>query len=158
MGYDNNVYVGPYIKVFLPKIDVTTKKITCPVETCAGHGKTLSNVKFCSDCGAAVTHCSFTRMETLSIHDFINVQLGNSEIYFVLYKDELSSYVQEEFCILLPVDKEALRLDQHNCGEHRLPVYKEDIFDGVYDKLLFKAFDRHSIRYEKHFGCILYAR
>lgn len=137
MGYDNRIYVGPYVKVFLPRVDVTNTIKTCTNAVCRCHGKVNQSTPFCGACGHEIKLIPFTRKEPYNIHQMLYDRIGQ-DTFFVVTQEWLNSEEPEAFVILIPnrKDQGGYRIEDQDFGEFLLPIIQTAFTQGDWVKLI----------------------
>lgn len=138
MGYNSTVYVGPYVKVFLPQVDVTNTIKTCSNTVCRCHGKVNQSTPFCGACGHEIQMIPYTRKDSFNIHQMLYERVGQ-DTFFVVTQEWLSSEEPEDFVILIPNRKSqgGFSIEEHEFGEYLFPPLQPSPFtQGDWVKLI----------------------
>ncbi len=157
MGYDSTVYVGPYVKVFLPKVDITRNIKTCPNSICRYHGKENGSTTFCGACGHEIKNIPFTKKETFNIHPLLDNN-GYENIFSVVTQEWLNSNEPEDFVILIPNRREegGYNIEEQEFGEYILPCLQTQYFiQGKWLKIR-EVLDMSSLKHVDNIGIIKY--
>lgn len=157
MGYNSTVYVGPYVKVYLPKVDNTEEIMTCPEKNCSNHGKRSGSSKFCDKCGAEIKLVSFIRKESFNIHQVL-YDLSIEDNFFVVTQEEIGSKKPDDFVLFLPNcrDQGGYNVNEHECGEFNFPDIHYDFFAHEDWIELIKVLTDQNLKFEKKIAIVRY--
>lgn len=157
MGYDNRIYVGPYVKVFLPRVDVTNTIKTCTNAVCRCHGKVNQSTPFCGACGHEIKLIPFTRKEPYNIYQILFDRIGQ-DIFFVVTQEWLNSEEPEDFVILIPNRKSqgGYNIEEQEFGEYLFPLLQASHFSqGDWVKLI-EVLTELNLKHVDNIGIIKY--
>lgn len=157
MGYDSTVYVGPYVKVFLPQVDVTMVIKTCPNTVCRTHGTVNRSTVYCGVCGHEIKEVPITKKETFNIYQMLMDRVGQ-DTFFVVTQEWLSSNEPEDFVILIPNRREegGYNIEEQEFGEYILPCLQTQYFkQGKWLKVR-EVLDMSSLKHVDNIGIIKY--
>lgn len=157
MGYDRTVYVGPYVKVFLPEVDNTENIMTCPEKDCSNHGKRAGASNFCDKCGAEIKLVSFIRKKSFNIYQALKDRIDEDN-FFVATQEWIGSTEKNDFVLFLSNcrDQGGYRIDEHEYGEFTLPDTHYDFFAHEDWTELTKVLTDLNLRFEKKIAIVRY--
>lgn len=142
MSIDRSIYIGHYLRVWMPKEKHREGMGTCP--NCSNRDTS----KFCGNCGNEMV---FGTIETLpGIYDYCEEVFGDEDRFSDAYIENDLDYI-----IVLENNSDALgylRLDDYEL-EQNLPDENERSDDW---QILINALTKDGIRYERRFGIVNY--
>jgi len=111
MSNDRFVYVGTYLKVWMPKIEEKSR-----TGTCSQCDSVMHYSKFCPHCGSPIVFGTIERMS--SFYDFAEEIFGEDEADSLFSQD-----MEDDFYLIFPNHSEM------KCGEHvgTKAYYEEDL-------------------------------
>lgn len=160
MGADQNIYIGPYLKVLKKNIkqlekDQTVTVTTCTNKSCEIHGK-KSVGKFCSSCGSPNGPVKVTNKIKIIPNGYdLLIKFGNEDLMSVLGNDKDDKEMifltnrRNNYTITLSSDTSYM--------EKPIPNSTEALESFTRDYQAFLSFlDSEEIVYQKMFGVISY--
>lgn len=159
MGIDRYNYIGPYLKVWLPKIEYTHNIKTCSNISCKEYKKDLSKINFCPVCGRSVVESVITELTENNMHSYMQTNFGEDDTFSIVYMEFINCARSiKNFNIVISNYTVQGGLHTSNLGEYSLPNLSIDQFKvGDWDRLI-KQLDKDQIEYETHMGYISYAQ
>ena len=94
MSVDRNIYIGWYLKVWMPKETVDSGKATC--QECGN--SYYGSINFCSECGGRLV--PETTEEPCCFEDYIEEAFGEEQYEF--YNAYRDPYTYRDFVIVMP--------------------------------------------------------
>jgi hypothetical protein len=155
MGCEHYTYVGPYFKVWPPKIETNFPMQTCSNTECCGHG-IYSSSNFCNRCGSEVKQVPVKRIQKKCMHEFMEEELNNEDLF-----NEITLEYSEEHkdCVLLTSNyngQGGITFDQCYSGETDMPPTDLTLFEKGDWKKMSDALERKDVKFEKKIGIINY--
>ena len=80
MSIDRNLYVGPYICIWMPEIKYKYNIETCSNESCREH-KRYINSRYCPTCGNMVSDQEFEEERVQELHEFLTVEFDDGDMF-----------------------------------------------------------------------------
>lgn len=156
MGYNTTVYVGPYVKVYLPEVDSTEDIMTCPENDCSNHGKRVSS-KFCDKCGAEIKLVPFIRKKSFNIYQALEDRIDEDN-FFVATQEWIGSDEPDDFVLFLSNcrDQGGYDIDEHDYGEFTFPDTHHDFFAHEDWAELIKVLTDLNLKFEKKTAIVRY--
>lgn len=108
-------YLGPYIKVYPPKVTYTDNIYTCNSHDCKEHGKHLSGNNFCNLCGSPVAMSPVLRNSRVNMTDFLEEEFNDCDMFCVIHLDD------KDYQLLIGNREEQGGIHINDFGEYSLP-------------------------------------
>lgn len=157
MGYDKTVYVGPYVKVYLPKVGNKEEIMTCPKKDCSNHGKRARASKFCGKCGEEIKLVPFTRKRSFNIYQALEDRIDEDN-FFVATQEWIGSNEKEDFVLFLPNcgEQGGHNIDEHEYGEYSFTDTHYDSFAHEDWTELIEVLTDLKLKFEKKIAIVKY--
>jgi len=85
MGIDLSLYCGPYMKIWMPDVEVNYTVHTCINRDCSQHGLNRSQNSFCSHCGSPIKDISLSKSKKLNLGEFLEKEFNDVDMFVSVY-------------------------------------------------------------------------
>ena len=118
---DHNVFYGPYMRIWLPKIENEEIETICPNETCVKYKKRASS-KFCSECGSEIEEIKITEFDEPDLGEFLEEEFNDRDMFIGVSPEEL------DYVLTLPnnVSRQGGFYYEDGCQTEILTINKDE--------------------------------
>lgn len=88
MSNYRQLYHGPYMRIWMPVIEITVKIKTCINEGCTKH-KEYAPTSFCPTCGSRAEEFSYQKSSQMNLHEFLDEELDDEDMFTAVYPDNV---------------------------------------------------------------------
>lgn len=149
MSVDENIFIGPYMRVWPPKETFETNILCCSSAECPRYAQPQhATAHFCPQCGSPITNTAFPQERLIDLYELFRTKLGNGDLFA-----RITETPEEGMVIVLP------NLGGQG-GIHHLDTIETPFQDymGCFDhpdwERVAAVFDEMKIRYEKCQGIL----